>query len=147
MILVQNGLVLIFEPIPHTNWDLPDISGRTDLNFGIMFFFEILALEFSGLSALILELDPLFSRFLGSRQMDVRNIFWRPDMDSPHRVSMDEPIFKPLGQTIVHVMTILFPNPNYFAQSWRGHLLDSHNPTFNVFGPNMADSFLFRMHH
>ena len=131
------------EPFPHEHFDPPDISGRMDLNFGILLFW-ILALEFSRTSAHVSELDLLFSRFFGSRQMDVQDICWGPDLDSPHRVSMDEPIFRPVGKTIVQVMDSVGPKIQNIAQSGWVHFLDSHNPTFNLLGPRkMADRLFF----
>ena len=55
--------------------------------------------------------------------MGVWNICWCPNLDSTQGVSMDEPIFKPFGKPIVHVVDFVFPAILVGAFS------DSHNPT------------------
>ena len=57
---------------------------------------------------------------------------------------MDEPIFRPVGKTIVQVMDSFGPKIQNIAQSGWVHFLDSHNPTFKFLGPRkMADRLFF----
>ena len=77
--------------------------------------------------------------------MAVWGILWGPDMDYPHRVSMEESILGPFGKTIVQVMDSFGPKIQNIAQSGWVHFLDSHNPTFNLLGPRkMADRFFLQ---
>ena len=49
--------------------------------------------------------------------MGVQDICSGLDPSSPHRVSMDGPIFKPFGNPIALVMEPFCPKPKYFVQS------------------------------
>ena len=78
----------------------------------------ILGLEFSGLSAHVSGLHPLFSRFPGSQQIAIQVIFLDSDLDSAHRASMNASIFKPFGKTNGNLMRGGLPKPNFFSQPW-----------------------------
>ena len=66
--------------------------------------------------------------------MDVRDICSGLDPASAHRVSMEGPIFKPVGNPIALFMKLFCPKPNYFIQSWVGTFPDIQQSKMDIFG-------------
>ena len=65
--------------------------------------------------------------------MGVQDIFPGLDPSSPHRVSMEGPIFKPFGNPIALFMEHL-PKHNYFTQSWIGTFSEIQQSEMDILG-------------
>ena len=65
------------------------------------------------------------------------------DPSSPHRVSMDGPIFKPFDNIIALFVELFCPKPNYFTQSWVGTFSDIQQSKVDMFGVQQKEKRAF----
>ena len=102
-----------FEPIHSGSWELshpPSHSWKNGQTLGISMFFCDLGPRVLRALSTFSELDPLFSKFLGFRQMNIQDLFWGLDMDSPHRV-WKNPFWDHLARQLSKLWQYFFKNP------------------------------------
>ena len=75
--------------------------------------------------------------------MDVQDIFSGLDPSSPHRVSMEGPIFKPFGNPIALFVEPFRPKPNYFTQSWVGTFSEIQQSKMDMCGAQHREKRTF----
>ena len=75
--------------------------------------------------------------------MDVWDICSGLDHSSPHRVSMEGPIFKPFGNPVALFVEVFCPKPNYFIQSWVGTISEIQQSNMDILGAQQKEKRAF----
>ena len=72
--------------------------------------------------------------------MDVQDVFPGLDPSSPHRVSMEGPIFKPFGNPSALFVELFWHKRNYFTQSWVGTFSEIQQSKMGILGSSKRKS-------